>query len=86
MPQLIREGKLVAEFRRNSALRRPEDVGEPRGTRSQLIRYYNQEGEWLLDVFQYLWPDGSIGASGRPDPKAMRVGDEIWVADPEMEV
>lgn len=40
----------------------------PRGTKSQLIIYYDGEREVAL-AHRYLFPDGSIGGSGKPDPK-----------------
>ena len=30
---------------------------------------------------QYRHPDGSIGASGKPDPKQVLVGGELWVLE-----
>jgi len=29
-------------------------------------------------VHQYLLPNGTLGGSGRPDPKRVTVGDEEW--------
>src|SRR5947207_1701114 len=42
---------------------------EPFCTRSQIIAYYERDGTPVALVHQYLRPDGTIGASGRPDPK-----------------
>jgi hypothetical protein len=42
----------------------------PKGTKSQVIRYYDPTtGRQVAIVHQYSLPDGSIGASGKPDPK-----------------
>jgi hypothetical protein len=43
---------------------------EPPGTVSQIIRYIDRKtGRSVAIAHRYLHPDGSIGASGRPDPK-----------------
>lgn len=57
-------------------LAQPE-VGLPEGTRSQMVWYLGPEGQKLVLVHQYLLPDGTIGGSGRPDPKRMILDDEI---------
>lgn len=41
----------------------------PAGTRSQMISYRDAADNEVARVHQYLKPDGTIGASGRPDPK-----------------
>ena len=61
-------------------VRNPHPRQGPPGTKSQYIRYFDANGEFVADVHQYLRPDGSLGASGRPDPKRMVVGDELWIA------
>ena len=53
---------------------------EPLGTLSQVIEYYDAAGQMQVMVHQYLRPDGSIGASGRPDPKWLRHEGEILYA------
>jgi hypothetical protein len=40
----------------------------PRGTKSQLVIYNDGEREVAI-THRYLFPDGSTGGSGRPDPK-----------------
>jgi len=47
----------------------PPESGEPPGTLSQSISYLDRQNEEIARVHQYLRADGSIGASGRPDPK-----------------
>jgi hypothetical protein len=49
----------------------PQPAGEPFCTRSQMISYINAEGREIARVHQYLRPDGTIGGSGKPDPKRM---------------
>jgi len=56
--------------------------GEPPGTRSQIIYYYDAEGEPVAVVHQYLRPDGSLGASGRPDPKQLLIDGVRVIVEP----
>jgi hypothetical protein len=46
-------------------------AGEPFCTRSQSISYRDADGNEVARVHQYLRSDGSIGLSGRPDPKRL---------------
>ncbi len=43
--------------------------GQVHGTLSQVIKCYDDSGMLVLVVHQFLKPDGTIGASGKPDPK-----------------
>jgi hypothetical protein len=53
--------------------------GQPRGTRSQIVGYFDrQTGDLLALAHQYRRPDGSIGGSGNPDPKLVREGGIIY--------
>lgn len=45
------------------------DLGLPPGSVSQLISYRDFNDLELARAHQCLLPDGSIGASGKPDPK-----------------
>jgi hypothetical protein len=36
-------------------------------------------------VHQYLRPDGTLGASGLPDPKWLRDGDRILILDDSLD-
>ena len=71
----VARGDLVTVLEADRFVR--AEVGLPEGTRSQMVWYLNQEGQKLALVHQYLLPDGSIGGSGRPDPKQMMLNDEI---------
>lgn len=42
---------------------------EPFCTRSQILAYRDDEARQIARVHRYLREDGSIGASGKPDPK-----------------
>ena len=43
----------------------------PHCTHSQIVLYLDGQGVEVALVHQYLRPDGSIGASGKPDPKRL---------------
>jgi len=51
--------------------------GEPLGTRTQMIAYY-EGSERVALAHRYLRPDGTIGATGLPDPKELLVEGELW--------
>ena len=55
-----------------------DDKKFPRGTRSQYLRYFDSDNNWVVGMHQYLQPDGTIGASGRPDPKHVVIGNTIY--------
>lgn len=44
---------------------------EPFCTQSQMVSYLDKEGNEVARVHQYLRTDGTIGASGKPDPKRL---------------
>lgn len=46
-------------------------ANEPFCTRSQVLAYYNDQNERIAIVHQYLRTDGTLGLSGRPDPKKL---------------
>jgi hypothetical protein len=56
----------------------------PRGTRSQYVRYLNSRREVMVEVHRFRKPDGTLAASGRPDPKLVRIGNVIYRFDPEI--
>ena len=49
----------------------PADSGEPYSTRSQIVAYLDAKGRQVALVHQYVRKDGSLGASGKPDPKKL---------------
>lgn len=55
---------------------RPNEIPDfPFCTRSLLVRYVNRQDRKVAMVHYYRLPDGRIGGSGLPDPKA------IWTTD-----
>jgi hypothetical protein len=49
----------------------PAKSGEPHCTRSQIVAYLDANGRQVALVHQYARKDGSIGGSGKPDPKKL---------------
>jgi hypothetical protein len=59
----------------------PRDSGEPYCTQSQIVGYFElRGGRRIALVHQYLRPDGTVGASGRPDPKAVLDRGTLYIA------
>jgi len=50
---------------------------EPICTSSQVVIYWDSQGNPVAMVHQYLRPDGTIGGSGKPDPKWIVVDDKV---------
>lgn len=48
------------------------------GTVSQLIAYVDSAGTHVAVAHRYLKPDGTLAASGRPDPKVLRRGNTLY--------
>lgn len=48
-------------------------TGEPPGTVSHTVVYLDPDDRVVALAHEYLRPDGSIGGSGRRDPKLVRV-------------
>lgn len=62
----------------------PPSAPEPICTRSQIIAYFDDEDQKVALVHQYVRPDGSLGAAGRPDPKRLLEGGVLYaVLEPE---
>jgi len=55
----------------------PPLKGEPPCTWSQILVYWTQDRQPIAMVHQYLHPDGTIGGSGKPDPKRILVNDKL---------
>jgi hypothetical protein len=82
-PGLIQTGQLVPQLIKDSMLQDPHQKGEPKGTRSQVIRYLDLSGQWVVVVHQYLRPNGTLGGSGKPDPKRLRIAETIFLVTNE---
>ena len=53
---------------------------QPPGTVSQLVGYYDA-GRRVAVAHRFVTPDGELAASGKPDPKEVRVDAELLVLD-----
>lgn len=64
---LVERGQINAtiEFDRPASPR----ANQAPGTRSQLLAYSDSSGRVVMRVHRYLRPDGTLGGSGRADPK-----------------
>lgn len=56
----------------------PSAANQPPGTRSQMISYRDATDKEIARVHQYLKPDGTLGASGKPDPKRLLIEDTLF--------
>lgn len=77
------ERTLLGEFRTQvlkSRVPKHLHTREPPGTLSQIVAYYGPQGRVAV-VHQYLRPDGSLGASGRPDPKQLLHEGTLLIAE-----
>jgi hypothetical protein len=75
----LQAGELVGEVGRSG---HPDLDFEPFCTISQTVRYFTADGERVALVHQYVRADGTIGGSGRPDPKAISAGGVLYILDP----
>jgi hypothetical protein len=77
----VRRGELVVAV---VADRHPSrtKAGEPHCTRSQMIQYRRRDGYAVALAHRYLRMDGSVGGSGRPDPKRIYLASEILSVGP----
>jgi hypothetical protein len=58
------------------------DSKQPEGTRSQRVSYLDGDTEVAV-VHQFVEPGGALGASGKPDPKQVLVGDTVHMLFPK---
>ena len=70
------DGRMKAVIKKD---RQPDSPppGEPVCTRSQIVLYYDQDNRWVALVHQYLRRDGTLGGSGKPDPKRLQYANRI---------
>jgi hypothetical protein len=77
IPGQIKSRELRKEiFRQRHAT--PARSGQPLCTYSQILSFWDREGNKVAICHQYKRPDGTIGGSGKPDPKLIRVGGTIY--------
>lgn len=78
--QRAKDGEFTEHILRDGHPTSPS-APEPHCTRSQYIAYIDQFGNTIAEVHQYVRPDGTLGASGRPSPHALMVDNIIYVRD-----
>jgi hypothetical protein len=52
----------------------------PYCTKSQLVQYRDATGSEVVTFHRYLQPDGTLGASGQPDPKRILRAGVLYIA------
>jgi len=70
-------GQLIEKIRRDTHPSRTE-AEEPYCTRTQEISYVDADDREIVRVHQYMRTDGTLGASGLPDPKRILVGEIMY--------
>lgn len=75
----IENGELTAKVLKDGPARRRS--GEPAGTRSQIVGILDSDGLTIAIVHQYRRPDGTLGASGKPDPKKLVVAGQVYILE-----
>lgn len=80
-PGLIINQRLEKIVLKSKLMQEPNltQKGLPPGTKSEVIVYRNRAKDLYVKVHQYLLPNGTIGASGKPDPKAMKLNGVMYV-------
>ena len=61
----------------------PPEANQPPGALSQSVSYFNEYEVRVAVVHRYLNPDGTIGASKKPDPKYVYFNGTIYKAHGE---
>ena len=74
----IKKGLLQEKVVKKTLLKYPKKKGEPQGTYSEIVRYREPKTGFILYAHRYKRPDGSIGASGKPDPKFLQIGGKLY--------
>lgn len=80
--EMVENGKLIetiVDSRHPSAPKAPV----PFCTESQLVTYAKKDGTEIASVHQYLLVDGTLGASGMPDPKRLLHDGQRYHVRPE---
>jgi hypothetical protein len=77
------ERALAGEFRVNVVYDSPAGAAsrQPKGTKSQILEYWDKYGRRIATMHQFRLPSGLLGASGRPDPKSLVVDGVEYVIE-----
>jgi len=77
LQRLVSEKVNIATMKR-SHLTNPEEKRLPWCTHSESLRFHNDSGTHSVLIHQYQLPDGTIGASGLPDPKQIKINEKVY--------
>ena len=82
-PELILQNQLEIEVDNSYLLSELalQEKSLPPGTISEIIRYRDLARNLYVMVHRYVLPDGSLGASGKPDPKAILLDGTMFCWD-----
>ena len=78
----INQGLLSAQVKASKHPSSPK-AKEPFCTKSQFITYFDGKNQKVAWAHQYLRKDGSLGASGKPDPKKIVLDGTTYIAKEE---
>ena len=73
----VQKGEL--KVRVDSSHPTPPKANMPAGTLSQMVAYLDTNGNEVVGAHRYLKTDGTLGASGRPDPKRILKDGVLYV-------
>ncbi len=86
LQQLFNEGHYWDRLKSGEFTEKPYSEGipahkarQPPGTTSQMISYLDRNGREIARVHQYLHKDGTLGGSGKPDPKKLLHNGVLYV-------
>jgi len=90
LQQMFNEGDYAGRLRRNELTAHllkdgPAPLRDdlPPGSRSQMVVYRDtQTRKVVAEVHQYMRPNGTLGASGKQDPKRIFVGNIAYIPIP----
>lgn len=54
-------------------------ANQPIGTKSEMWSLHTNDGRYIGKVHAYVKPDGTLSASGKPDPKELVIGRNRYV-------
>ena len=78
----VQQGELVAR-RRTDRHPTANRANEPYCTRSQIVEYVDLAGISVALVHQYQRRDGTLGASGEPDPRWVVIDGVVYTKAPD---
>ena len=73
--QRVQRGELTTKVKPGSEHPASPAKNEIPGTVSHILQYFDENGDLVAMIHEYVRADGSLGASGRRDPKWLRIND-----------